>query len=75
MLWTEACQARLSMGFPRQEYWSKWPCPPPGDLPNPGIKPGFLMSLQWQVDSIPLVRGVESEISGSRSIIFLCLFY
>ena len=33
------CQAPLSMGFPRQEYWSELPFPPPGDLPNPGIKP------------------------------------
>ena len=32
-------QAPLSMGFLRQEYWSGLPCPPPGDLPNPGIKP------------------------------------
>ena len=34
-----ACQAPLSMGFPRQEYWSGFPCPPPRDLPDPGIKP------------------------------------
>ena len=39
--WTVACQAPLSMGFSRQEYWSGLPCPPPGDLPNPGIKPGY----------------------------------
>ena len=32
------------MGFSRQEYWSGLPCPPPGDLPNPGIEPTFLMS-------------------------------
>ena len=38
-LWTVACQAPLSMGFSQQEYWSGLPCPPPGDLPNPGIKP------------------------------------
>ena len=37
-LWTVACQATLSMGFSRQEYWSGLPRPPPGDLPNPGIK-------------------------------------
>ena len=37
--WTVAHQAPLSMGMPRQEYWSGLPCPPPGDLPNPGIKP------------------------------------
>ena len=35
--WTVAHQARLSMGFSRQEYWTGFPCPPPGDLPNPGI--------------------------------------
>ena len=37
--WTIACQAPLSMGFSRQEYWSGLPCPPPGDLPTPGIEP------------------------------------
>ena len=38
-LWTVAYQAPLSMGFYRQEYCSGLPFPPPGDLPNPGIKP------------------------------------
>ena len=33
--WTVACQAPLSIGFSRQEYWSGLPCPPPGDLPDP----------------------------------------
>ena len=37
--WTAAHQAPLSMGFSRQEYWSGLPFPPPGNLPNPGIKP------------------------------------
>ena len=37
-LWTVAHQAPLSMGFSRQEYWSGLPCPPPGNLPNPGIE-------------------------------------
>ena len=37
-LWTVACQAPLSMGFFRQEYWNGLPCPPPEDLPDPGIK-------------------------------------
>ena len=40
--WTVACQNPLSMGFSRQEYCSGSPCPPPGDLPNPGIKPTSL---------------------------------
>ena len=39
--WTIACQAPLSMGFPRQEYRSELPFPTPGDLPNPGIEPVF----------------------------------
>ena len=42
--WTVALQASLSMGFSRQEYWSGLPCPPPGDLPNPGIEPAVLTS-------------------------------
>ena len=42
--WTVACQAPLSMGFPRQECQSGFPCPPPGDLPQPGIEPGSLTS-------------------------------
>ena len=42
-LWTVAHQAPLSMGFCRQEYWSGLPCPPPGDLPDPGIEPTTLM--------------------------------
>ena len=38
--WIVACQAPLSMGLSRQEYWSGLPFPSPRDLPNPGIKPG-----------------------------------
>ena len=36
---TIAHQAPLSMGFPKQEYWSGLPFPSPGNLPNPGIEP------------------------------------
>ena len=43
-LWTVALQAPLSKGFSRQECWSGLPCPPPGDLPHPGIEPVSLMS-------------------------------
>ena len=43
-LWTVAHQAHLSMGFSRQEYWSELPFPPPGDLPEPWIKPPSLKS-------------------------------
>ena len=37
--WTEAHQAPLSMGFPRQECWTRLPFSPPGDLPNPRMEP------------------------------------
>ena len=52
-LWPHGLQpARLlfPQGFSRQEYWSGLPCPPPGDLPNPGTEP---RSPAWQVDSLP----------------------
>ena len=49
-LWTVVCQAPLSMGFSRPEYWSGLPCPPPGDLPNPGTEPG---SPALQADPLP----------------------
>ena len=39
--WTVAYQAPPSMGFFRQKYWSQLPFPFPGDLPDPGIEPGF----------------------------------
>ena len=42
-LWTVACQAPLSLGFSRKEYWSGLPCPPPGELPDPGVEPVSLM--------------------------------
>ena len=48
--WTVACQALQSIGFPRQEYWSGYPLPSPGDLPNPGFEPG---SLELRTDSLP----------------------
>ena len=49
ILWTVAHQSPLSMGFSRQEYWSGLSCPPPGDLPNPGIEPTCLFHLlHWQ---------------------------
>ena len=47
--WTVACQTPLSMGFPRQEYWSGLPFPSPGLLPDPGIEPG---SPALQADSL-----------------------
>ena len=50
-------QTLLSMGFSRQEYWSGLPCPPPGDLPKPGIKSKSLTS--------PVLAGGFSTTTGS----------
>ena len=60
--WTAACQAPLSMGFSRIEYWSGLPFPSPGDLPDPGIAPG---SPELQADALP------SEPPGNVSFMYL----
>ena len=61
--WTVECQAPLFRVFFRQEYWGGLPFPSPGDLPNPGIKPGF---PALQADSSPF------ELQG-RSILYTYL--
>ena len=70
-LWTVACQATLSMGFSRQEYWSRLLCPPPGYLPYPGINPRLLCLLHWQVGHLPLALP-GSEVKVTRSRLTLC---
>ena len=57
----------LPMGFTRQEYWCGLPCPPPGDLPNPGIKPRSPTSQADSLLSEPL-RKPKSTGEGSLSI-------
>ena len=51
-LWTVAHQTPLSMGFSRQEDWSGLPCPPPGDLPNPGMELMSPAAPDLQADSL-----------------------
>ena len=63
-VWTVAHQAPLCMEFSGQKYWSGLPCPPPGDLPNPGIKP---RSLALQEDSLP------SEPPGKLPCVCMCV--
>ena len=63
-LWTVAHQAPLSMGFFRQEYWSGLPCPPPGDLPDPGIEPATLAAPASQADSLPLSHQGSLKSAG-----------
>ena len=57
--WTVAHQAPPSMGFSRQEYWSRLPFPSPGDCPEPGIEP---RSPALQADALP------SETPGKKAI-------
>ena len=65
---TVAHRAPLSMGFPRQEYWSGAPFPSPGGLPDSGAEPRL---LRWQADSLPLRHvGSPLERSGARSLWF-----
>ena len=52
-IWTTTLQAPLSMGFSRQEYWSRLSCSPPRDLPYSGIKPMSPVPPAFQVDSLP----------------------
>ena len=59
--WTVASQTPLSMEFFRQEYWSGLPCPPPGDLPDPGTKPE---SPALQADS--LLSGLRGKPLGDQ---------
>ena len=63
-LWTVVRQAPLSMGSSRQEYWSGLPCPPPGNLPNPGIEP---RSSTMQVDSLLSEPARETKNTGVGS--------
>ena len=61
-LWTLACQASLSMGCSRQEYWSVLPHPPPGDLPDPGLEPRF---PTLQADCLPCESTGKPACVGS----------
>ena len=62
--WTVACQTPLSVKLPRQEYWSRLPCPPPGDLPNPGSKPLSPESHAW-APPLPLAPSGKQALSAS----------
>ena len=65
--WTIAQWAPLSMGFPKQEYWSGLPFPSSGDLPHPGIKP---KSLAWQADSLSLSHLGSPRQAKKQLVVF-----
>ena len=62
--WTAAYQAPLSMGFPRQEYWSGLQFPPPGDLPDLGIKPTSLFVCPWRFSRQGYWSGLPCPLPG-----------
>ena len=73
-LWTVALQARLSMGFSRQEYWSELPFPSPEDLPHPGIE---LMSPSLQADSLlsePYLYSLKTCLRPLEQLLCLACF-
>ena len=71
--WTAVCQAPLSMGFPRQEYWSGLPFPSPGVLLDPGIE---LRSPALQADALPS-EPPESFLcaNGIKSFLYLVIMF
>ena len=70
-LWTVACQAPLSVGFSRQEHWSGLPCPPPGDLPMPGMEPASLVSPAWAGGSFTTSTTWDACASGVFFVILI----
>ena len=81
--WIAVCQAPLSMGFSRQEYWSRLPVPTPGHLPDPGIKPATPVSPP-SADSLPRHHLGSPSKSGLQTqylpqemevLLFIYFFY
>ena len=66
--WTVGCQAPLSMGFSRQEYWSGLPFPSPGNLPDPGIEPAYLTSLALVGGFFLTSAAWEAQSMGSQRV-------
>ena len=65
--WTIACQAPLSMGFSRKEYWSGLPFPSLGDLPDPGIKP-------MSHTSPALADGFFTTVQPGKPLVVITIF-
>ena len=84
--WTVACQAPLSMGFPRQECWTGLPFPSPGDHPDPGIEhvsPVFPALQAYYLPAEPLGKHIYAcmhvymplYLQGQRFLEPVCIFY
>ena len=73
--WTMTHQASLSMGFPRQEYWSGLPFPSPGDLPDPGIKSMSPVLEGGCFTTEPPVCGSPQYVTLDKFLDFLSLSF
>ena len=71
ILWTVASQAPLSMGFSRQEYWSRLPGDPSGDLPSPGIEATFPVAPALEADSLPLSCWGSFGVIADRNQLYI----
>ena len=71
-LWTVVHKTPLSMGFSKQEYWSGLPCPPPGDLPNPGVEPAPLM-FPALGDGFFITSTTWKDLNDIGDFLWLCL--
>ena len=70
--WTVAYQAPLSVRFSRQEYWSGLPFPSPGDLPDPGIEPGFPALEADALTSEPPGKPKETNVVLKHITTIIC---
>ena len=71
--WTVTCQAPLTVGFSRQDYWSGFPFPPPGNLPDPGIQPTSVALAGGFFTTEPPGNpySVRTSISKNNSVLIL----
>ena len=72
-LWAADRQAPLSVGFYRQEYWGGLPCPPPGDLPDPGTEPVSLTLPLGGIFSVPFPAISPTRmVAGTQQVLSDC---
>ena len=67
--WTVTHQSPLSMEFPRQEYWSEWPFPLPGDHPDPEIKPAGRFFTIWATREAPNIVWFAHKVVVSLKLL------
>ena len=80
--WPAACQAPVSIGLPRQDYWSRLPCPPLGDLPYPGIEPAcpvapalLAYSLSLSPGEAPVYDTLVASLFISWGVLYLLISF